>query len=68
MERDVLVQLIDWGKRVDRKPLMMSGVRQCGKTYLLKEYGKRYFENTAYFNFEQNQNLSSIFAFDFDVK
>ena len=67
MERDVLVQLIDWGKKEDRKPLMMSGVRQCGKTYLLKEYGKRYFENTAYFNFEQNQKLSSIFDFDFDV-
>jgi predicted AAA+ superfamily ATPase len=67
MERDVLSQLIEWGKRMERKPLMINGVRQCGKTYILKEYGKRYFENTAYYNFEQNQKLASIFDFDFDV-
>lgn len=67
MERDVIVQLLEWKNRDDRKPLMLTGVRQCGKTYVLKDFGNRYFQNTAYFNFEHNQSLASIFEFDFDV-
>jgi len=67
MERDIVGQLLEWKNKEDRKPLIIKGLRQCGKTYILKDFGKRYFDNTAYFNFEQNQKLASIFDFDFDV-
>lgn len=67
MERDILSQLVTWKNRNGRKPLLITGVRQCGKTYVMKEFGKTYFENTAYFNFEGNIGLASVFEFDFDT-
>ena len=45
----------------------MTGVRQCGKTYIIKEFGRAEFEDTAYFNFDGNTGLKSIFDYDFDV-
>jgi predicted AAA+ superfamily ATPase len=45
----------------------MTGVRQCGKTYLIREFGKNEFEETAYFNFDGNTGIQSIFGFDFNV-
>lgn len=46
----------------------MNGVRQCGKTYLIKKFGQSQFESMAYFNFEGIKALKSIFDYDFDVK
>lgn len=66
MERDIMKQLAAWKDSADRKPLLLTGVRQCGKTYLLKEFGNRYFEDTAYFYFEGNRGLASVFEYDFD--
>lgn len=60
-------QLLEWKDAADRKPLLLTGVRQCGKTYVCKEFGERYFEDVAYFYFEGNKGLSSIFEYDFDV-
>lgn len=57
-----------WKDKQNRKPLLVTGIRQCGKTYLLREFGKQEFEHTAYFNFDGNAGLKSIFDFDFDVK
>lgn len=68
MERTILHQLINWKNKKNRKPLLMTGVRQCGKTYLIREFGKRAFEETAYFNFDGNMGLQSIFDFDFNVE
>ena len=68
MERTILHQLINWKNKKNRKPLLMTGVRQCGKTYLIREFGKRTFEETAYFNFDGNLGLQSIFDFDFNVE
>ncbi|WP_253675281.1 ATP-binding protein [Treponema sp. OMZ 305] len=68
MERTILHQLINWKNKKNRKPLLMTGVRQCGKTYLIREFGKRAFEETAYFNFDGNMGLQSIFEFDFNVE
>lgn len=68
MERDIMQKLLDWKNADDRKPLLLTGVRQCGKTYVCKEFGEKYFEDTAYFSFEGNQALASVFEYDFDVE
>lgn len=67
MERDIMKQLLEWKESRDRKPLLLTGVRQCGKTYICKEFGETYFEDTAYFYFEGNKGLSSIFEYDFNI-
>ena len=67
MKRNFIYSLLEWKNREKRKPLIVLGVRQCGKTYILKSFGKEYFEDTAYFNFEENENLKSLFENDFDV-
>lgn len=68
MERRILGDLIKWKEKKNRKPLLMTGVRQCGKTYIIKEFGRLEFEDIAYLNFDGNTGLKSIFDFDFDVK
>lgn len=68
VERKTLNRLQKWKDKKNRKPLLMTGVRQCGKTYIIKEFGKKEFEDTAYFNFDGNTGLKSIFDYDFDVE
>lgn len=68
MKRDIMKKLIQWKDDTDRKPLLITGVRQCGKTYVLKEFGEKYFEDTAYFNFEGDRGLASVFKYDFNTK
>lgn len=68
MYRTIINQLVSWKDSSTRKPLILTGVRQCGKTFVLQEFGKFYFEQVAYFNFEQSQALSSIFDFDYNVQ
>lgn len=67
MERALLTELLEWKERPNRKPLVLKGVRQCGKTYLLKEFGERYYDNVAYFNFEETGALNTVFEKDYDV-
>ena len=67
MKRDIMQKLVEWKDRTDRKPLLLTGVRQCGKTYVCKEFGERYFEDTAYYSFEGNKGLSSVFDYDYNV-
>lgn len=68
MERTLINALVEWKNKPSRKPLILKGVRQCGKTYLLKDFGKRYYEETAYFNFEETEALKSVFEKDYDTK
>ena len=68
MKRKILDKLLTWKEKKNRKPLLMTGVRQCGKTYIIKEFGKREFEDVAYFNFDGNTGLQSVFDFDFDIE
>lgn len=68
MERKTLGKLLAWKEKKNRKPLLVTGVRQCGKTYLIKEFGKKEFVDTAYFNFDGNEGLKAIFDYDFDVE
>lgn len=67
MERFLLKKLEDWKNAPYRKPLIMKGVRQVGKTWLLKEFGSRCYENTAYFNFDENGEYRQFFETTKDV-
>jgi len=68
MERTLIHELLAWKAKENRKPLVLKGVRQCGKTYLLKDFGNRYYDNVAYFNFEETDSLISVFEKDYDTK
>ena len=68
MERFILKKLLDWKNSPYRKPLILKGVRQVGKTWILKEFGKRYYENTAYFNFDENEEYRQFFETTKDVQ
>jgi predicted AAA+ superfamily ATPase len=57
-----------WKDSPARKPLLIKGVRQCGKTWLLKEFGRECYNDAAYFNFEGNAALSARFWGDLDVR
>ena len=60
MERLILNKLLEWKNSPYRKPLILKGVRQVGKTWILKEFGRRYYENTAYFNFDENEEYTIV--------
>lgn len=68
MERLVYSQFKAWKNKKNRKPLLVTGVRQCGKTYLIKYFGETEFDEIAYFNFDGNTGLRSVFDHDFDTK
>jgi predicted AAA+ superfamily ATPase len=61
IKRNVFKQLIAWKDNPDRKPLILQGARQVGKTWLLKRFGKDHFQSTAYFNFDQQLELRQFF-------
>lgn len=67
MERLVLSKLLEWKNSEYRKPLLLKGVRGVGKTWLLKEFGNRYYQNTAYFNFEERLEYKQFFKTTKDV-
>ena len=61
-------KLIDWKNSKDRKPLILKGARQVGKTYILKEFGKTNYEDVAYFNFDHDDGLEQLFTNTKDPK
>jgi uncharacterized protein len=67
MKRDQLANLSNWKDSPDRKPLIIRGARQTGKTWLMKEFGKTY-QKIAYVNFESNPSLKTLFAENFDLR
>ena len=68
MRRTLMEKLVEWKENPDKKPLLLRGVRQCGKTYLLKEFGRLYYDDVAYFNFEGAPSLSEKFVRDLHAK
>ncbi len=66
MERTVYQQLKQWKDAPIRKPLILEGARQVGKTYLLKEFGRREYDNLVYINCDNNDKISGLFS-DYDV-
>ena len=67
MKRFLMKQLIAWKDGAHRKPLILNGARQVGKTWLLKEFGNTQFKNTAYISLDNDRTARSIFKKDFDT-
>ncbi|MGL5576797.1 MAG: ATP-binding protein [Sarcina sp.] len=67
MERKIIKSLIEWKNNKNRKPLILQGARQVGKTYSTLTFGKKHYKNVVYFNFENNRDLIDIFERDLDT-
>lgn len=67
MERQIMNALVTWRQKADRKPLILLGARQVGKTWILKEFGRRYYDNVAYINCDNNPQVTDLFAQDYDM-
>lgn len=67
MERIAMSELRAWKENPARKPLIIRGARQVGKTWLMKEFGRTEYERTAYINFESSKHLQSLFKDDYDT-
>ena len=61
MKRNALRDLMSWKANAERKPLVLKGARQVGKTWLMKDFGKTQYKNYVYFNFDEEDELKSIF-------
>lgn len=67
MRREAIKTLVEWKNDTHRLPLIIRGARQVGKTWLMKEFGRKYFESTAYINFDRNERMKSLFSGDFST-
>ncbi|MDR2479680.1 MAG: AAA family ATPase, partial [Treponema sp.] len=67
MRRQIETALLEWKNRA-RKPLVLFGARQTGKTYILNDFGRRHFNNTVYINLETNLQTAGYFSGDIDPK
>ncbi len=67
MLRFAINKLLDWKNKSNRKPLIIIGARQVGKTWLMKEFGRTYYEKTAYISFYNNRRMNEVFRMDFDI-
>ena len=61
MKRNAIESLIKWKADCERKPMVLKGARQVGKTWLMNEFGKNYYDDYVYFNFDEEDSLNSIF-------
>lgn len=68
MERILMKELVKWKESENRKPLIIHGARQVGKTWLMKEFGKRYFKDCIYISLDNNPRMKQVFEQDYDVK
>jgi len=68
MRRSIEQKLLQWKQKADRKPLILKGVRQAGKTYILQAFGEKYYPRTHYVNFEKAKGFAEEFKLDLDPK
>ena len=68
MYREIINDLKKWKDKARRKPLLLTGVRQCGKTYIVEAFARECFDSYVYVNFESADKLAGVFDYDFDVK
>ena len=68
MKRNIFSQLIKWKNGTNRKPLIINGTRQVGKTYILKEFGRTQYKNMAYVNYDNNDTIEKIFSQGYDIR
>lgn len=67
MYRVAIEKLYEWKNKANRKPLVIEGARQVGKTWLMKEFGAQAYEQTVYINFDSNSRMSELFSSDLDI-
>ena len=67
MNRVLLDKLRDWKMSRSRKPLLLRGARQVGKTWLMRKFGSTEYSNLAYINFEGNPRMKELFSYDYDI-
>lgn len=67
MERLIMQELLKWKNKKRRKPLIIQGARQVGKTWIMKEFGEKYFQNVVYISFDNNEHMKNIFELDYDI-
>ena len=68
LKRNAIQSLIEWKNSLDRKPLVLKGARQVGKTWLMKEFGRQAYADTVYINFDSNTRMAELFASDRDTE
>lgn len=68
MKRTIINELVNWKERSRRKPLIVEGARQVGKTWLINEFGRNYYDEIAYINFEEKKTLQELFKPDYDIQ
>ena len=68
MYREKLKGLEEWKNSKNRMPLIIRGARQVGKTWLMQEFGKKYYKKVAYVNFDGNERMERLFQGDFDIE
>jgi len=68
MFREAIKDLIKWKDKENRKPLIIRGARQVGKTWIIKEFGRTQYKKMAYVNFDNNERMENLFAGNFDIK
>ena len=68
MKRFAMEQLQSWKEKEKRKPMIIMGARQVGKTWLMKEFGRQFFPKVAYVSFYNNKRMSDVFEMDFDIQ
>lgn len=68
MKRDAIKDLYAWKEQKDRKPLVLLGARQVGKTWLMKAFARACYAKWVYVNFEDDELLKQLFVKDFDIK
>ena len=67
MYRMAMNALLQWKEKTNRKPLIIMGARQVGKTWLMKEFGRTHYDKTAYISFYNNKRMDDVFQSDFDI-
>ena len=67
LKRKIETYLANWKKSKDKKPLVIKGIRQCGKTYIVQKFAKENYESMVYMNFILEPNRKSAFAGNIDV-
>jgi len=66
MERLLMQDLLKWKENKDKKPLVLQGVRQCGKTFLIEDFAKRYYSDVVYYRFDKDAKIKEFFEQDLD--
>ena len=67
MQRTAIEKLKKWKDKKGHKPLIIEGARQVGKTWLMKEFGKQYYEQVVYLHFDNNPELAAVFENDYKI-